>query len=69
MVTCSCGKSIEKIPDWLQSTKVDFICNNCPNRQIKNIAFTTLDAGTKDTGKSIDGEAAFAGEETEEEED
>lgn len=23
--------------------KVDFVCNNCPNRQTKNIAFVNLD--------------------------
>jgi hypothetical protein len=45
MITCSsCGKQIEKVPTWLQGTKVDFVCNNCPNRQTKNIAFVTLEA-------------------------
>ena len=44
MITCSsCGKAIEKVPNWLQGTKADFVCNNCPNRQTKNIAFVTLD--------------------------
>jgi hypothetical protein len=44
MMTCSsCGRPIEKVPDWLQSTKVDFVCNNCPNRQAKNIAFLSLE--------------------------
>lgn len=44
MVKCSsCGKSIEKLPDWMQSITVDFVCNNCPNRQTKNIAFVSLD--------------------------
>ena len=43
MVLCKCGKSIDKIPEWLNGVKVDFICNNCPNRQTKNIAFISLD--------------------------
>lgn len=44
MVTCSCGKPIEKIPNWMQAISVAFVCNNCPNRQHKNIAFVNLDA-------------------------
>lgn len=48
MIQCSsCGKPIDKVPDWLQGTKVDFVCNNCPNRQAKNIALITLDAEPK----------------------
>ena len=57
MVNCSCGKPIEKVPDWLKSAQVEFVCNNCPNRQLKNIAFVNLDAGLKSPGKSIDGES------------
>jgi hypothetical protein len=56
MVKCACNKTIEKVPDWLQSAKVEFVCNNCPNRQVKNIAFADLDAGLKNPGKSIDGD-------------
>jgi hypothetical protein len=48
MIHCSsCGRPIEKVPDWLRGTKVDFVCNNCPNRQTKNIAFVTLDTEPK----------------------
>ena len=48
MIQCSaCGRPIEKVPDWLRGTKVDFVCNNCPNRQTKNIAFMTLDTEPK----------------------
>lgn len=43
MVTCSCGKTIDKAPSWLQSVQVEFVCNNCPNRKLKNIAFITLE--------------------------
>ena len=50
MITCSCGKAIEKIPNWLQGVKVDFICNNCPNRTTKNIAFVTLPVEVKAVG-------------------
>jgi hypothetical protein len=39
MVQCICGKPVEKIPAWLEGVKVSFVCNNCPNRQVKNIAF------------------------------
>lgn len=39
MVTCSaCGKTIENIPVWLSNVKTEFVCNNCPNRNTKNIA-------------------------------
>ncbi len=44
MIQCSsCGKTIEKVPDWLRTAKVDFVCNNCPNRQAKNVALVALD--------------------------
>ena len=48
MIQCSsCGKPIEKVPDWLQSAKVEFVCNNCPNRTAKNIAFVSLEVEPK----------------------
>jgi len=48
MIQCSsCGKPIEKVPEWLQSAKVEFVCNNCPNRTAKNIAFVTLELEPK----------------------
>ncbi|MFZ4506224.1 MAG: hypothetical protein ACOYON_00830 [Fimbriimonas sp.] len=31
------------MPSWLFGVKVDFVCNNCPNRQTKNIAFVSLE--------------------------
>ena len=34
---------MEKVPDWMASITVQFACNNCPNRQLKNIAFVNLD--------------------------
>lgn len=57
MIQCSsCGKPIEKVPTWLQGTKVDFVCNNCPNRQTKNIAFMTLEVEPKVTTPMDDDE-------------
>ncbi len=48
MIHCSsCGKPIEKVPEWLASAKVEFVCNNCPNRTAKNIAFVTLETEPK----------------------
>lgn len=36
MVKCSsCNKEIDKLPVWLESVPVKFICNNCPNRTQK----------------------------------
>lgn len=56
MITCKCGKTIDKVPDWLQSVTVDFVCNNCPNRHTKNIAFVTLDPETPVAAKLDDDE-------------
>ena len=44
MTICSsCGKVIDKVPNWLSDVNAQFVCNNCPNRQTKNIAFMTLE--------------------------
>jgi hypothetical protein len=44
MINCTgCGKPIDKLPSWLAGTKVDFVCNNCPNRTAKSIAFMQLE--------------------------
>jgi hypothetical protein len=43
VVICSaCGKPLDKVPHWLGTVKVDFICTNCPKRQIKNITQINL---------------------------
>jgi hypothetical protein len=34
---------MDKVPDWMASINVQYACNNCPNRQTKNIAFVNLD--------------------------
>lgn len=50
MVKCSaCGKAMERVPDWMASVSVEYICNNCPNRQTKNIAFISLELDTAST--------------------
>jgi hypothetical protein len=43
MIQCGCGKVLDKIPSWLSTVNVEFVCNNCPNRQTKNIAFMSLE--------------------------
>jgi len=69
MVHCtSCGKPIEKIPDWMRGIKVEYVCNNCPNRQLKNIAFINLDAGLHASAKleaDVEPEAEVEAEEEE----
>lgn len=43
-VTCSCGKPLDKIPLWMKEINVHFICNNCPNRDLQNIAHAKFPA-------------------------
>ena len=50
MVTCACGKTISNIPNWLNNAKVDFVCNNCPNRNFKNIAIMSMEIDQKLAG-------------------
>lgn len=38
MVKCGCGKTIDKMPLWLETVQVEFVCNNCPKRSVKSIA-------------------------------
>ena len=64
MIYCSCGKPLEKVPSWLESSKVTFVCNNCPNRQTKNIAFLSLESEAPKT-PSLDEELDEAIEEEE----
>jgi len=57
MIQCSsCGKPIEKVPDWLRTAKVEFVCNNCPNRQTKNIAFVSLELESPSAAKLAEDE-------------
>lgn len=45
MVKCSCGKEITNVPNWLASVKVQFICNNCPNRELQGITQVDFSLG------------------------
>jgi hypothetical protein len=55
MIHCSgCGKPIEKLPTWLEGTKVDFVCNNCPNRTAKSIAFMQVETEAKVSARADD---------------
>lgn len=51
MITCKCGKPMERLPTWLGTVNVEFICNNCPNRQTKNIAFISLEPNLPSAAK------------------
>jgi hypothetical protein len=51
MVYCSCGKPMDKVPDWLAAVQVEFVCNNCPNRKVKNIASVTLEPEVAPTAR------------------
>jgi hypothetical protein len=42
---------MDKVPDWMASINVQYACNNCPNRQLKNIAFVNLDPTIPATAK------------------
>jgi hypothetical protein len=42
---------MDKVPDWMASIDVQYACNNCPNRQLKNIAFVNLDPTIPATAK------------------
>lgn len=69
MIQCKCGKTIEKLPTWLATANVEFVCNNCPNRQTKNIAFVSLEPNLPGAAKA-DGDLDvedIADEEAEEE--
>lgn len=61
MVTCSCGRVLDKVPVWLESVTAEFVCNNCPNRKVKNIASVTLEPEIAPTSK-IDLEESPDGE-------
>jgi hypothetical protein len=55
MIKCTnCGRPVDKIPSWLEGVKVDLVCNNCPNRQAKNIAFVNLQPESPVVGSNDD---------------
>lgn len=52
----------------MEGIKVEYVCNNCPNRQLKNIAFINLDAGLHASAK-IEAEPEAVAEVAEDEEE
>lgn len=64
MVYCGCGKAIEKIPVWMKDIRVEFVCNNCPNRHTKNITSIDLNGPATD---NVSGPESLAKVEEEEE--
>lgn len=68
MIHCAyCGKPIDKVPAWLEGARATFVCNNCPNRQAKNIAFVNLDPSASTS--AIDDDEEVDVEETPDEDD
>lgn len=59
---------MEKVPDWMASIDVQFACNNCPKRQLQNIAFVNLDPTVPAAAKATIDEDMIEDEEEEEEE-
>lgn len=43
MVKCNCGKDMEHMPNWFETINVQKVCNNCPNRELRNISEIKLD--------------------------
>ncbi len=57
MVQCGCGKVLDKVPSWLTGVQVEFVCTNCPNRQVKSITQVSLESMPKldsTQGSSVD---------------
>lgn len=48
MVKCACGKDIATVPSWLDDVKVQFVCNNCPNRELQGITQVDFSIPTKE---------------------
>lgn len=67
MVKCNCGKTIENVPSWLNSVEVKFVCNNCPNRDLKSIAELKLE-DPKPANASIDDDVEIDLDEEDEDE-
>lgn len=69
MIQCTtCGRTLDKVPNWLSSASVVFVCNNCPNRQAKNIAFLSLESDAP-KAKADDAEVEGALDDEEDAED
>lgn len=70
MIQCSsCGKTLDKVPSWLAGANAAFVCNNCPNRAAKNIAFLSLESESPKAAKGEDEPEIDISEDEEEAED
>ena len=71
MVRCACGKEIASVPSWLDGVKVHFVCNNCPNRELRGITQVDFSLPVKEEEppptKAVIEEAGNDEEETESE--
>lgn len=67
MIHCSCGKVIEKVPSWLEGVKVEFVCTNCPQRQVRSI--TQVSAEELAPATKIEGDPLASIDELEEDEE
>lgn len=55
LVICSsCNKPLEKVPLWLATTNIDFVCTNCPNRTVKAITQVVLETPREDEPNELD---------------
>ena len=71
MIKCLCGKEIATVPSWLADVKVQFVCNNCPNRELQGITQVDLSGGRleEEAKKTVDDGPAPETDDEEEEED
>jgi hypothetical protein len=72
MVKCVCGKEISTVPDWLRDVKVQFVCNNCPNREVQGITQVDFTGGKppdEEPARPSDSKRADMDEATEEDDE
>ena len=69
MVNCACGKQLEKVPQWLAGTTIQFVCNNCPNRTVKAITQVSLEPIKDPEAEELGALAADAAEDAEDEDE
>lgn len=41
-MTCACGKELDRVPAWMSNVNIQFICQNCPSRDVQSIADVKL---------------------------
>lgn len=68
MIHCStCGKPLDKVPLWMDGVQVEFICNNCPGRDIKSIAEIKLEPIVTEEKDAAEKEVAAEADDKDEE--